>query len=87
MPCGRRYSHAENLDCADRGLAWTGAGRTSDEIVQEALSLWEERQANELRQAATPNHTLQQAGIRELRKGNRLPEGETIKGLINYGRA
>jgi predicted transcriptional regulator len=63
------------------------AGRTSDEIVQEALSLWEERQANELRQAATPNHTLQQAGIRELRKGNRLPEGETIKGLINYGRA
>jgi hypothetical protein len=57
--------------------------------VQEALSLWEERQAKELRQAAKPNRTPQQAAarIRELRKGNRLPEGETIRDLINYGRA
>jgi len=67
----------------------TSAGRSSDEIVQEALSLWEERQARELRHAARPKHTPQQAAarIRELRKGNRLPEGETIEDLINYGRA
>jgi predicted transcriptional regulator len=65
------------------------AGRSADDIVQEAVALWEERQAQQLRQAPKPKHTPAQAAarIRELRKGNFLPEGETIKDLINYGRA
>jgi predicted transcriptional regulator len=60
-------------------------GRSKDELVQEAVALWEERQ----RANAKPNHNPAQAAarLRELRKGNFLPEGETLKDLINYGRA
>ena len=63
-------------------------GRSVDQLVREAVALWEERQAQQ-RQAAKPKHTPAEAAarIRELRKGNVLPEGETIKDLINYGRA
>lgn len=60
------------------------AGRSPTEVVQEALALWRARQA--LRKNG---HTPAQAAARiiELRKAARLPEGETIKDLINYGRA
>jgi predicted transcriptional regulator len=64
------------------------AGRSAAELVQEALTEWEERQAK--RQApARPQHTPADAAarIRELRKGNILPAGAAIKDLINYGRA
>jgi hypothetical protein len=63
------------------------AGRSPDDIVLEAVALWEKRQA--LRQPQVPKHTAAEAAARilELRKGNILPEGETIRDLINYGRA
>jgi len=66
----------------------TNAGRSPGEIVQEAVALWEERQAERLR-VTKPKHTPAEAAarIRELRKGNFLPEGETIEDLIKYGRA
>jgi predicted transcriptional regulator len=65
-------------------------GRSTDELVREAVTLWEERQAEQPR-----NEYLESkhspagatARIRELRKGNFLPEGETIEDLINHGRA
>jgi len=62
-------------------------GRSTDELVREALAQWEARQTQ--RQAADVKHTPAEAAARilELRKGNILPEGETIKDLINYGRA
>ena len=56
--------------------------------MQEALAEWEERQAE--RHAPTrPPHTPVEAAARtrELRKGNILPAGATIKGLIDHGRA
>ncbi len=61
-------------------------GRSADELVQEALALWERRAE---RQAPRQKHTPAEAAarIRELRKGVVLPEGETIKDLINHGRA
>jgi hypothetical protein len=64
------------------------AGRSAAELVQEALEEWEERQA-EHRAPTRPQHTPAKAAARilELRKGNILPAGETIKDLINYGRA
>jgi len=63
------------------------AGRRADELVREALTEWEQRQAQ--RQPQRPKHSPAEAAARilELRKGNILPEGETIKNLINYGRA
>ena len=63
------------------------AGRSPDDLVQEAVALWEERQAG--RQPQRPQHTPAEAAARilELRKGNILPGGETIKDLINHGRA
>jgi hypothetical protein len=64
------------------------AGRSTDELVQEAVAMWEEQQAE--RQAPRkPQHTPAEAAARilELRKGNILPAGETIKDLINHGRA
>ncbi len=63
------------------------AGRRADELVQEALAEWEQRQAE--RQPQRSKHTPAEAAARilELRKGNILPKGETIKNLINYGRA
>jgi predicted transcriptional regulator len=62
-------------------------GRSMGEVVEEALAQWEARQTERL--APRPKHTPAQAvaRIRELRKGVVLPPGETIKDLINYGRA
>jgi Arc/MetJ-type ribon-helix-helix transcriptional regulator len=64
------------------------AGRNADELVREALAEWEQRQA-ERHGPARPAHTPAEAAARilELRKGNMLPGGETIKALINHGRA
>ena len=65
--------------------------RTPGELVREAVeSYLVERRA--LRQAgheATTAHTPTEAAARilELRKGNLLPPGVTIKDLISYGRA
>ena len=66
------------------------AGRSADDIVQEAVALWEERQAQQLRRSAEAKAypgtgCLPASG--NWRTGNFLPEGETIKDLINYGRA
>ena len=60
-------------------------GRSTDELVQEAVALWEERR----RANAKPKHNPAEAAarLRELRKGNFLPEGETLKDLISHGRA
>ena len=64
-------------------------GRSTEELVQEAVALWEEREAARHRRDAMPKHTPAEAAarIRELRKGNFLPEGETIEDLIRHGRA
>ncbi len=67
-----------------------GTGRSAAELVQEALTEWERRQAQAERPApASPQHTPAEAAARilELRKGNVLPTGATIKDLINHGRA
>jgi predicted transcriptional regulator len=63
-------------------------GRSPDDIVEEAVALWEERRTEQLR-TAKRKHTPAEAAarLRELRKGVRLPEGVTIKDLINCGRA
>ena len=71
------------------------AGRSAGELVQEALAEWEERHAERHAPArprhapARPQHTPAEAAARilELRKGNMLPAGATIKDLINHGRA
>ena len=60
-------------------------GRSPGEVVQEALALWQASQAQRQQAKHTPAEAA--ARIRELRKGNYLPEGETITDLINYGRA
>lgn len=68
------------------------SGRLSrpEDAVQEALSLWAEQ---ERRKAAAPDQrpklTPEQAvaKLRELRKGNFLPPGVTIRDLIDEGRA
>ncbi len=62
-----------------------GAGRSPDEVVQEALALWQAHQVQ--RQEGTHTPAEAAARIRELRKGNLLPEGETIRDLIDHGRA
>jgi predicted transcriptional regulator len=64
------------------------AGRSAAELVQEAVAEWEERQA-EQQTPTRPQHSPAEAAARilELRKGNLLPAGTTIKDLINYGRA
>ncbi len=62
-------------------------GRSPDEIVAEAITFWELRVPQRL--AAERRHSPAQAAakILELRKGNVLPVGESIKDLINFGRA
>jgi hypothetical protein len=63
------------------------AGRSPDEIVREAVALWEEYQAS--RMPLGPKHTPAEAAARilQLREGNILPDGETMRDLINFGRA
>lgn len=62
--------------------------RAPRELVGEAVELYlQERRAR--RGAPAPKHTPAKAAarIRELRKGNVLPPGVTIKDLISHGRA
>lgn len=63
------------------------SGLSTEEVVEEALALWEARQGQRERPQAKHTPAEAAARIRELRKGNRLPDGETVKDLINYGRA
>jgi hypothetical protein len=59
------------------------AGRSTGDIVQEAVALWEEQQAQRRRPEARHTPAEAAARILELRKGNMLSEGETIKDLID----
>lgn len=61
------------------------AGRSQDEVVREALALWQAHQVQRQESKHSPAEAA--ARIRELRKGNLLPEGETIRALIDHGRA
>jgi predicted transcriptional regulator len=65
------------------------AGRNAAEVLNEAIALWEERNAQQRRPPPDTTHSPAQAAarIRRLREGTFLPEGETIEDLINYGRA
>jgi hypothetical protein len=64
--------------------------RTPGELVREALESYLERrkQRRAVPEARKP-HTPAEAAARilELRKGNLLPPGVTIKDLIHFGRA
>ena len=62
-------------------------GRTADEISREAIALWEEHQMQRpaLKIERTPAEAA--ARILERRKNHKLPEGETIRDLMIYGRA
>jgi predicted transcriptional regulator len=62
-------------------------GRTADEILREAVALWEEHQTQ--RAAPKIKRTPAEAAARilERRKNHKLPEGETIRDLVTYGRA
>ena len=70
-PLGLKHRHPRRLACPDQ-------------IVIEGGERQAEREA-----PARPQHSPAEAAarIRELRKGNMLPAGATIKDLINYGRA
>lgn len=61
-------------------------GRTTDELVRAAVALWERRQ---LHRPPGPKLSLAEAAakLRDLREGNFLPAGDTLKDLIDYGRA
>jgi len=73
---------------AEIEVAAAAEHRPAREIVREAIELYlQERRtlAANRDQPRTPAEAA--ARILELRKGNILPEGETIRDLINYGRA
>jgi predicted DNA-binding protein len=61
-------------------------GRSTDDLVRDAVALWEEQQRGQI---SLPKHSPVEAAarLRELRKGNFLPEGETLEELVNHGRA
>jgi len=68
----------------------SGRLRRPEDAAHEAFSLWVERE----RQRAKNRSAFDQANaraavarIQELREGNILPEGVTIRDLINEGRA
>lgn len=68
--------------------------RPASEILRDAIELYRHNRGNAVPASSHPSNPRRQltpqaavARILELRKGNRLPEGETIKDLINYGRA
>ena len=62
------------------------SGLSADEVVAEALALWENQNAKRAQGQAKHTPAEAAARIRELRKGNKLPAGETVKDLIDYGR-
>jgi hypothetical protein len=67
----------------------SGRIRRPEEAAQEAFSLWVERERTQAKRPPFDPRKAQAtvARIRELRKGNLLPEGVTIRDLINEGRA
>jgi hypothetical protein len=56
--------------------------------AREKIAFREEPERAGVGDSALPKRSRAEAAahILELRKGNRLPEGETIKDLIRYGR-
>ena len=60
-------------------------GSVDEIIVEGARARIEKPMASNSKTRKTPAEAV--AHIRELRKGNRLPSGVTIKDLINEGRA
>ena len=62
-------------------------GRSPADLVVEAIAFWEKRQTEY--QAAGWRYGPADAAARilELRRGNVLPDGGTLKDLINFGRA
>jgi Arc/MetJ-type ribon-helix-helix transcriptional regulator len=67
----------------------SGRLNRAEDAVQEALSMWaeQERRKAQNRTADLAKSQAAVARIRELRKGVTLPEGVTIRDLINEGRA
>jgi hypothetical protein len=62
--------------------------RSVDEALDAALSLINAPAAETAGPAPSPQARVDAvARIRELRKGNRLPEGMTIRAMIDEGRA
>jgi len=65
--------------------------RSASEMVREAIELYLQERRTQVANDSEPwtPRTPQEAAARilELRKGNFLPEDETIRDLINYGRA
>ncbi len=63
--------------------------REPGELVREAVTRYLEQRRARQGAIPEPNHTPAEAAARilELRKGNLLPPGVTIKDLINFGRA
>lgn len=62
-----------------------GHFRSVDEMIVEGVHARREGKPPSRRARKTPAEAV--AHIRELRRGNRLPAGATIKDLINEGRA
>jgi hypothetical protein len=65
----------------------SGHFQDPEELLTEAMYAWREK----YRQGTAPGPSLERSRlaserIRELRKGNILPEGVTIRDLINEGR-
>lgn len=63
------------------------SGLSTEAVVEEALALWEAHRAGRTRSRTQRTPAEAAARIRELRQGNKLAGKETIKDLINYGRA
>ena len=63
--------------------------REPRELVREAVTRYLEQRRVKRGATPEPEHTPAEAAARilELRKGNLLPPGVTIKDLINFGRA
>ncbi|MBV9039134.1 MAG: hypothetical protein JO182_31915 [Acidobacteriaceae bacterium] len=67
----------------------SGRIRRPEEAAREAFSLWVQRERAKINRPPFDQTKARAAvaRIRELRKGNLLPEGVTIRDLINEGRA
>ncbi len=57
-----------------------------EDAAQEALSLWVERERAKARTRDAARAQAAADRIRELRQGNRLPEGVTLRDMTEAGR-
>jgi Arc/MetJ-type ribon-helix-helix transcriptional regulator len=65
----------------------TGHFRNAEDLLTEALHAWREKHRQETPSSSTlERYRLAAEHIHELRKGNFLPDGVTIRDLINEGR-